>query len=96
MSLHAMKEFEFSSDEQSQSHLMIQEFNQGRQKAISLIRFELFVGELFSSALFHIISTKISYNMFLKKLWIHKNGLYHLLYISTLGILMMVSSRKLL
>nr|XP_027068875.1 uncharacterized protein LOC113694208 [Coffea arabica] len=73
MSVRAMKELGISSDELSQSRLMIQGFNQGRQRAIGLIRLELLVGELSSSALFHIIEAKTSYNMLLGRPWIHEN-----------------------
>ncbi|XP_071904292.1 uncharacterized protein [Coffea arabica] len=41
MSVRAMKELGISSDELSQSRLMIQGFNQGGQRAIGLIRLEL-------------------------------------------------------
>ncbi|XP_071909818.1 uncharacterized protein [Coffea arabica] len=73
MSVCAMKELGISSDELSQSRLMIQGFNQGRQRAIGLIRLELLIGELSSSALFHIIEAKTSYNMLLGRPWIHEN-----------------------
>ncbi|XP_027182068.1 uncharacterized protein LOC113780468 [Coffea eugenioides] len=73
MSVRAMKELEISSDELSQSRLMIQGFNQGGQRAIGLIRLELLIGGLSSSALFHIIEAKTSYNMLLGRPWIHDN-----------------------
>nr|XP_027086548.1 uncharacterized protein LOC113708287 [Coffea arabica] len=73
MSVRAMKELEISSDELSQSCHMIHGFNQGGQKAIGLIRLELLIGELSSSALFHIIEAKTSYNMLLGRPWIHEN-----------------------
>nr|XP_027102928.1 uncharacterized protein LOC113724201 [Coffea arabica] len=73
MSVRAMKELRISSDELSQSCLMIQGFNQGGQRAIGLIRLELLIGELSSSALFHIIEAKTSYNMLLGRPWIHEN-----------------------
>ncbi|XP_027169522.1 uncharacterized protein LOC113769256 [Coffea eugenioides] len=43
MSTRVMKELRISSDELSQSRLMIQGFNQGGQRAIGLIRFELLI-----------------------------------------------------
>nr|XP_027067664.1 uncharacterized protein LOC113693306 [Coffea arabica] len=73
MSVRAMKELGISSDELSQSRLMIQGFNQGGQRAIGLIRLELLIGKLSSSALFHIIEAKTSYNMLLGRPWIHEN-----------------------
>ncbi|XP_027181897.1 uncharacterized protein LOC113780281 [Coffea eugenioides] len=73
MSVRAMKELGISNDELSQSRLMIQGFNQGGQRVIGLIRFELLISELFSSALFHIIDTRTSYNMLLGRPWIHEN-----------------------
>ncbi|XP_027109234.1 uncharacterized protein [Coffea arabica] len=73
MSVRAMKELGISSDELSQSRLMIQGFNQGGQRAIGLIRLELLIGELSSCALFHIIEGRTSYNMLLGQPWIHEN-----------------------
>ncbi|XP_027174203.1 uncharacterized protein LOC113773791 [Coffea eugenioides] len=73
MSIRAIKELGISSDELFQNRLMIQEFNQERQRAIGLIRLELLISELSSSALFHIIDTKTSYNMLLGRPWIHEN-----------------------
>nr|XP_027083559.1 uncharacterized protein LOC113705849 [Coffea arabica] len=73
MSVRAMKELGISNDELSQSRLMIQGFNQGGQRAIGLIRLELLIGELSSSALFHVIEAKTSYNMLLGRPWIHEN-----------------------
>ena len=40
------------------------------QQAISMICFELVIGELSSNMLFHVIDEKISYNV----PWIHENG----------------------
>ncbi|XP_071933254.1 uncharacterized protein [Coffea arabica] len=51
MSVRAMKELGISSDELSQSRLMIQGFNQGGQRAIGLIRLELLIGELSSNGI---------------------------------------------
>ncbi|XP_071923150.1 uncharacterized protein [Coffea arabica] len=73
MSIRAMKELGISSDKLFQNRLMIQGFNQERQRAIGLIRLELLIGELSSSALFHIIDAKTSYNMLLGRPWIHEN-----------------------
>nr|XP_027067484.1 uncharacterized protein LOC113693104 [Coffea arabica] len=51
MSVRSMKELGISSDELSQSRLMIQGFNQGGQRAIGLIRLELLIGELSSNGI---------------------------------------------
>ena len=53
---------------------MIQGFNQGGQRAISMIRLELVTGELSSNTLFHVIDAKTSYNVLLRQPWLHENG----------------------
>ncbi|KAL0458435.1 UNVERIFIED_CONTAM: hypothetical protein Slati_0470700 [Sesamum latifolium] len=45
--------------------LMIQGFNQGGQRAIGVIRMELLMDDMVSTALFHVIDAKTSYNMLL-------------------------------
>ncbi|KAL0283096.1 UNVERIFIED_CONTAM: hypothetical protein Sangu_2912500 [Sesamum angustifolium] len=52
---------------------MIQGFNQGRQSAVDIIRMQLTMENMVSSALFHIIDTKTSYNMLLGRPWLHEN-----------------------
>ncbi|KAL0448415.1 UNVERIFIED_CONTAM: hypothetical protein Slati_1397900 [Sesamum latifolium] len=63
--LRTLKELGIPMDELSNSHLMIQGFNQGGQKAIGVIRMELVMDDMVSTALFHIVDAKTSYNMLL-------------------------------
>ncbi|CAL2246944.1 unnamed protein product [Prunus armeniaca] len=52
-------------DELSGSRLMIQGFNQRRQRAMGMIRIELVIGDLKSNTLFNVIDAKTSYNLLL-------------------------------
>ncbi|KAL0337531.1 UNVERIFIED_CONTAM: hypothetical protein Scaly_2028200 [Sesamum calycinum] len=63
--LRILKELEIPIDELSNSRLMIQGFNQGGQRAIGIIRMQLTMEDMVSSALFHVIDAKTSYNMLL-------------------------------
>ncbi|KAL0333076.1 UNVERIFIED_CONTAM: Transposon Tf2-12 polyprotein [Sesamum calycinum] len=67
-------ELEISIDELSNSRLMIQGFNQGGQRAVGIIRMQLTMEDMVSSALFHVIDAKTSYNMLLGRPWLHENA----------------------
>ncbi|KAI5312767.1 hypothetical protein L3X38_041941 [Prunus dulcis] len=56
-------------DKLSRSRLMIQDFNQRRQRAMGMIRIELVIGDLKSSTLFHVIDAKTSYHLLLRRPW---------------------------
>ena len=68
-----MKRLGIAMKELTQSRLMIQGFNQGRQRAIGMIHLELVIGELSSNTLFHVIDAKTSYNVLLERPWLHEN-----------------------
>ncbi|KAL0405770.1 UNVERIFIED_CONTAM: hypothetical protein Slati_3890900 [Sesamum latifolium] len=53
---------------------MIQGFNQGGQRAVGIIRLQLTMEDMISTALFHIIDAKTSYNMLLGRPWLHENA----------------------
>ncbi|KAL0410878.1 UNVERIFIED_CONTAM: hypothetical protein Slati_3677500 [Sesamum latifolium] len=72
--LHTMKDLGIPMDELTSSRLMIQGFNQGGQRALSIIRMNLLMDDMFSTALFHVIDAKTSYNMLLGRPWLHENG----------------------
>ncbi|KAL0294888.1 UNVERIFIED_CONTAM: hypothetical protein Sradi_6863100 [Sesamum radiatum] len=55
--------------------LMIQGFNQGGQRAVGIIRIQLTMEDMVSSALFHVIDAKTSYNMLLGCPWLHENAI---------------------
>ncbi|KAL0406507.1 UNVERIFIED_CONTAM: hypothetical protein Slati_3964600 [Sesamum latifolium] len=65
--LRILKELRIPIDELSNSRLMIQGFNQGGQRAVGIIRLQLTMEDMISTALFHIIDAKTSYNMLLVK-----------------------------
>ncbi|KAL0423942.1 UNVERIFIED_CONTAM: hypothetical protein Sradi_0929000 [Sesamum radiatum] len=56
--LRILKELEIPIDELSNSRLMIQVFNQGGQRAVGIIRMQLTMEDMVSSALFHVIDAK--------------------------------------
>ncbi|KAL0394450.1 UNVERIFIED_CONTAM: hypothetical protein Slati_4411200 [Sesamum latifolium] len=68
--LRILKELEIPMDELLNSRLMIQGFNQGGQRVIGVIRIELLMDDMVSTALFHVIDAKTSYNMLLGRLWL--------------------------
>ena len=67
-----MRRLGLTMEELSHNRLVIQGFNQGGQRAISMIYLELIIGELTSNVLFHVIDAKTTYNM-LGRPWIHGN-----------------------
>ncbi|KAK4403238.1 hypothetical protein Sango_1064500 [Sesamum angolense] len=71
--LQIFKELEIPIDELSNSRLMIQGFNQGGQRVVDIIRMQFTMKDMVSSALFHIIDPKTSYNMLLGRPWLHEN-----------------------
>ncbi|KAL0455756.1 UNVERIFIED_CONTAM: hypothetical protein Slati_0914800 [Sesamum latifolium] len=73
LSLRTMKDLEIPMDELTSSRLMIQGFNQGGQRALGIIRMNLLMEDIFSTALFHVIDAKTSYNMLLGRPWLHEN-----------------------
>ncbi|KAL0448160.1 UNVERIFIED_CONTAM: hypothetical protein Slati_1943900 [Sesamum latifolium] len=71
--LRILKELGIPIDELSNSRLMIQGFNQGGQRAVGIIRLQLTMEDMVSTALFHVIDAKTSYNMLLDRPWLHEN-----------------------
>ncbi|KAL0413497.1 UNVERIFIED_CONTAM: hypothetical protein Sradi_1551400 [Sesamum radiatum] len=72
--LRILKELEIPIDELSNSRLMIQGFNQGGQRVVGIIRMQLTIEDMVSTALFHVIDAKTSYNMLLGCSWLHENA----------------------
>ncbi|PIN21577.1 hypothetical protein CDL12_05717 [Handroanthus impetiginosus] len=48
--------------------------NQEGQRALGIIRIQLLMDDMSSTALFHVIDAKTSYNMLLSRPWLHENG----------------------
>ncbi|KAL0287733.1 UNVERIFIED_CONTAM: hypothetical protein Scaly_2754900 [Sesamum calycinum] len=67
--LRILKELGIPIDELSNNRLMIQGFNQGGQRVVDIIRMQLTMEDMMSSALFHVIDAKTSYNMLLCHPW---------------------------
>ncbi|XP_012849590.1 PREDICTED: uncharacterized protein LOC105969382 [Erythranthe guttata] len=72
--LHTLKELGISTEELKTSRLMIQGFNQEGQRALGIIRIELLMDDMLSTALFHVIDARTSYRMLLGRPWIHENS----------------------
>ncbi|XP_059316492.1 uncharacterized protein LOC132067311 [Lycium ferocissimum] len=71
--IRTMKELGITTEELSESRLMIQGFNQGGQRAIGAVKVDITIEDLRSSAWMHVIDAKTSYNMLLGRPWIHEN-----------------------
>ncbi|KAL2533510.1 Uncharacterized protein Adt_06861 [Abeliophyllum distichum] len=74
MPIKTMKKIGINVGDLSKSNIMIQGFNQKGQRAIGMIRLKLQIGELNSSALFHVIDAKTSYELLLGRVWLHETG----------------------
>ncbi|KAL2461235.1 Retrotrans gag domain-containing protein [Abeliophyllum distichum] len=74
MPIKTMKKIGINVGDLSKSNIMIHGFNQKGQRAIGMIRLKLQTGELNSSALFHIIDAKTSYELLLGRVWLHETG----------------------
>ncbi|KAL7126395.1 hypothetical protein ABFS83_14G183900 [Erythranthe nasuta] len=72
--LHTLNELGISTEELKTSRLMIQGFNQEGQRALGIIRIELLMDDMLSTALFHVIDARTSYRMLLGRPWIHENN----------------------
>ncbi|KAH0720373.1 hypothetical protein KY285_005175 [Solanum tuberosum] len=68
-----MKELGISTADLTDSHLMIQGFNQGGQRSIGTVKIDLTIGELQSSVWLHVIDEKTSYNILLGRPWVYEN-----------------------
>ncbi|XP_075107124.1 uncharacterized protein LOC142180098 [Nicotiana tabacum] len=71
--IRTVKNLGILMDELCESHLMIQGFNQGGQRAIWAIKLEINMGDMHSSTWIHVIDAKTSYNILLGRPWIHEN-----------------------
>ncbi|CAA0813575.1 Unknown protein, partial [Striga hermonthica] len=72
--LRTLKELGMTIEQLGNSRLMIQGFNQGGQRALGIIRLRLLMEDMESTAMFHVIDAKTSYNMLLGRPWLHENG----------------------
>ncbi|KAA0043322.1 uncharacterized protein E6C27_scaffold110G002330 [Cucumis melo var. makuwa] len=70
-----MNQLGISVEELSNSKLVIQGFNQGAQRAIGTVRWEIVIGDLQASTIFHVIDSRTTYKMLLGRPWIHENGI---------------------
>ncbi|XP_049394584.1 uncharacterized protein LOC125858841 [Solanum stenotomum] len=71
--IHTLKELGITTEELSESRLLIQGFNQGGQMSIGSIKLEIHMEDLRSSSWMHVIDAKTSYNILLGRPWVHEN-----------------------
>ncbi|XP_070055657.1 uncharacterized protein [Nicotiana tomentosiformis] len=71
--IRTVKELSIPMNELSESHVIIQGFNKGGQRAIGAIRLGITIEDMQSSAWLYVIDAKTSYNVFLGRPWIHEN-----------------------
>ena len=71
--INTLKELGITTGELSESHLLIQGFNQGGQRSIGFIKLDIHMEDLRSSAWMHVIDAKTSYNILLCRPWEHEN-----------------------
>ncbi|KAH0724275.1 hypothetical protein KY285_000133 [Solanum tuberosum] len=71
--IHTLKELGITTEELSESCMLIQGFNQGGQRSIGSIKLEIHMEDLRSSAWMHVIDAKTSYNILLGRPWVHEN-----------------------
>ncbi|KAH6763350.1 hypothetical protein C2S52_020783 [Perilla frutescens var. hirtella] len=71
--LRMLNKLGISTNELLTSQLMIQGFNHEGQRALGSIRLDLLMDDMASTALFHVIDAKTSYNMLLGWPWLYEN-----------------------
>ncbi|XP_070039291.1 uncharacterized protein [Nicotiana tomentosiformis] len=71
--IRTVKKLGIPMNELSKSRVMIQGFNQGWQRAIGTIRLGITVEDMQLSAWLHMINANTSYNVLLRRPWIHEN-----------------------
>ncbi|KAL0295546.1 UNVERIFIED_CONTAM: hypothetical protein Scaly_3100100 [Sesamum calycinum] len=74
LSMRILKELGILIDELLNNCLVIQGFNEGGQRFVVIIRMQLTIEDMVSSALFHVIDAKTSYNMLLSRPLLHENA----------------------
>ncbi|GKU96286.1 hypothetical protein SLEP1_g9534 [Rubroshorea leprosula] len=74
MPIYIMKRIGITVDELTSSKLLIQGFNQKGQHAIGKIHINFQIADMATSALFHVIEAKTSYELLLGRTWVHENG----------------------
>ncbi|KAH0729704.1 hypothetical protein KY290_000837 [Solanum tuberosum] len=70
--IHTFKELDITTEELSESCLLIQGFNQGGERSMGSIKLEIHMEDLRSSAWMHVIDAKTSYNILLGRPWVHQ------------------------
>ncbi|XP_070039165.1 uncharacterized protein [Nicotiana tomentosiformis] len=71
--IRTVKELGIPINDLSESRVMIQRFNQGGKRAIGAIRLGITIEDMQSSGWLHVIDAKTSYNVLLRRPWIHEN-----------------------
>ncbi|XP_070035559.1 uncharacterized protein [Nicotiana tomentosiformis] len=71
--IRTVKELGIPMNELLKSHVMIQGFNQGGQRAIGAIMLGITIEDMQSSSWMHAIDAKTSYNVLLRRPWLDEN-----------------------
>jgi len=70
-----MNDLGITVEELSKSRMVIQGFSLESQRVISMIRLELIMGDQLTSSMFHIIDSKTSYKLLVRRPWLHEHGI---------------------
>ena len=73
LSKSIMNQLDISIKELSSNKLVMHGFNQGAQQAICTVCLEIAIGDLQTSAIFHVMDSSTTYKMLLGCPWIHEN-----------------------
>ncbi|GAA0141789.1 hypothetical protein LIER_02848 [Lithospermum erythrorhizon] len=72
--LHILKLVNISTKDLQTTRVMIQGFNQERQRALGKVSLDLMIVGLEKTSWFHVIDSKSTYNTLLGRPWIHSNN----------------------
>ncbi|GAA0174419.1 hypothetical protein LIER_27812 [Lithospermum erythrorhizon] len=72
--LQALKLIDISTEDLQQSRIIIQGFNQDGERMLGKLGLHLVLGELETTAWFHVIDAKVTYNILLGRSWIHSSN----------------------
>ncbi|GAA0144320.1 hypothetical protein LIER_04802 [Lithospermum erythrorhizon] len=72
--LRTLKLLGISTDELQQSRILIQGFNQNGQRALGKVALHLTIGKLKTTSWFHLIDARVTYNVLLRRPWIHSTN----------------------
>ncbi|GAA0170942.1 hypothetical protein LIER_25093 [Lithospermum erythrorhizon] len=72
--LQTLKLLHISTDDLQQSRIIIQGFNQGRERTLGKVSLHLVIGESETTSWFHVIDANVTYNILPGRPWIHSSN----------------------